>query len=278
MWLGFRRTTTISRTWVCSPPTPTPWTEPFLRPSNPGVLIIITDYVAAAGSGTRDTQSLHRIDPEVIKREVTAAGFMLEAEGNALMNPSDDLAVRSRQGASQVMLRFRKPRYSWLAPAKKRGLAPPGNPRRWAGGLRWANKQDFSALQWRLALRLLARSQEATRSLPAGRPRRLRSILSPASIHPETRGTAQHAAIVRLQKWGAGVFGQLEKSSAAFNSRPTLLDGSIIGAPPWAFFSTVPRPKRGCHGVACVFCLGVARRSQRERGAWRAVARSCEKR
>jgi predicted methyltransferase len=76
----------------------------------PGGTYFISDYVAAAGSGTRDTQSLHRIDPEVIKREVTAAGFILEAESNALMNPSDDLAVRSRQGASQVMLRFRKPR------------------------------------------------------------------------------------------------------------------------------------------------------------------------
>jgi predicted methyltransferase len=76
----------------------------------PGATFIITDYVAAAGSGTRDTQSLHRIDPEVIKREVTAAGFILEAESNALMNPTDDLTVRSRQGASQVMLRFRKPR------------------------------------------------------------------------------------------------------------------------------------------------------------------------
>jgi predicted methyltransferase len=75
-----------------------------------GGTFIITDYVAAAGSGTRDTQSLHRIDPEVIKREVTAAGFMLEAESNALVNPTDDLTVRSRQGASQVMLRFRKPR------------------------------------------------------------------------------------------------------------------------------------------------------------------------
>ena len=76
----------------------------------PGGTYFITDYVAAAGSGTRDTQSLHRIDPEVIKREVTAAGFMLEAESNALMNPSDNLAERSRQGASQLMLRFRKPR------------------------------------------------------------------------------------------------------------------------------------------------------------------------
>lgn len=76
----------------------------------PGGTYIVTDYVAAAGSGARDTQSLHRIDPEVIKREVTAAGFTLEAEGNALMNPSDNLAARSSQGASQVMLRFRKPR------------------------------------------------------------------------------------------------------------------------------------------------------------------------
>ena len=76
----------------------------------PGGTYFITDYVASAGSGTRDTQSLHRIDPEVIKREVTAAGFMLEAQSDALMNPSDDLAARSRQGASQVMLRFRKPR------------------------------------------------------------------------------------------------------------------------------------------------------------------------
>jgi predicted methyltransferase len=76
----------------------------------PGGTYMITDYIAPPGSGTRDTQSLHRIDPEIIKREVTAAGFVLEAESNALMNPSDDLAVRSKQGDSQVMLRFRKPR------------------------------------------------------------------------------------------------------------------------------------------------------------------------
>ena len=78
--------------------------------AKPGGTYFITDYIAAAGSGTRDTQSLHRIDPEVIKREVTEAGFMLEAEGNALMNPTDNFAERSRQGASQLMLRFRKPR------------------------------------------------------------------------------------------------------------------------------------------------------------------------
>lgn len=76
----------------------------------PGGTYVISDYIAAAGSGTRDTQSLHRIDPEIIKQEVTAAGFMLEAESNALNNPSDNLTERSRQGASQIMFRFRKPR------------------------------------------------------------------------------------------------------------------------------------------------------------------------
>ncbi len=75
----------------------------------PGGLYVITDYVGPAGSGMTLTQSLHRIDPQVIKDEVTAAGFMLEAESNAMMNPADDLTKRSGQGSSQIMLKFRKP-------------------------------------------------------------------------------------------------------------------------------------------------------------------------
>jgi predicted methyltransferase len=76
----------------------------------PGGLYIVTDYTAAAGSGTRDTQSLHRIDPDFIKREVTAAGFVLEAESNVLANPADNRTERSRQGSDQVFFKFRKPR------------------------------------------------------------------------------------------------------------------------------------------------------------------------
>src|SRR5262249_12696888 len=76
----------------------------------PGGLYVINDYEAAAGSGTRDTQSLHRIDPAVIKSEVTAAGFTFEGESNALKNANDKVAERSRQGASQVLYKFRKPR------------------------------------------------------------------------------------------------------------------------------------------------------------------------
>jgi predicted methyltransferase len=76
----------------------------------PGGLYVITDYVSAPGTGTTQTQSLHRIDPAVIKQEVTAAGFVLDGESNAMMNPMDDLTKRSGQGSSQIMLKFRKPR------------------------------------------------------------------------------------------------------------------------------------------------------------------------
>ncbi len=76
----------------------------------PGGLYVITDYVSAAGTGKTLTQSMHRIDPAVIKQEVTAAGFMLETESNAMMNPNDDLKGHSGQGSSQIMLKFRKPR------------------------------------------------------------------------------------------------------------------------------------------------------------------------
>jgi len=76
----------------------------------PGGLFIITDYVGQPGTGKTQTQALHRIDPAVIKSEAMAAGFMLEAESTALMNPMDNLTGRSGQGSSQMIYRFRKPR------------------------------------------------------------------------------------------------------------------------------------------------------------------------
>jgi predicted methyltransferase len=75
----------------------------------PGGLFVINDYEAQAGSGTRDTQTLHRIDPAVIKSEVTAAGFQFVSESNVLKNADDKLTDRSHQTASQVMYVFRKP-------------------------------------------------------------------------------------------------------------------------------------------------------------------------
>lgn len=76
----------------------------------PGGLYIVTDYEGAAGTGKTQTQALHRIDPAVIKAEVAAAGFVLEAESNALKNADDKMTERSRQGSTQVFYKFRKPR------------------------------------------------------------------------------------------------------------------------------------------------------------------------
>jgi predicted methyltransferase len=84
------------------------------RSLKPGGTFIIIDHVAAAGSGLRDTETLHRIDPDSIVAEVTAAGFVLEAQSALLRNPDDthalpvfDAAIRHR--TDQVVLRFRKP-------------------------------------------------------------------------------------------------------------------------------------------------------------------------
>ena len=90
----------------------------------PGGELLVIDHVAEAGSGVRDTETLHRIDPEVIIRTVEAAGFRLEAESDALRHPEDahdlkvfDPAVRWR--TDQVILKFRKP-------ATPPAAAPPG--------------------------------------------------------------------------------------------------------------------------------------------------------
>src|SRR5262249_32170993 len=76
----------------------------------PGGMYVITDYVAEAGSGKRDTQALHRIDPTVIKSEVAAAGFVFASASAVLANASGDQRGRSAQGADQVFYKFRKPR------------------------------------------------------------------------------------------------------------------------------------------------------------------------
>jgi predicted methyltransferase len=81
----------------------------------PGGVYYIIDHASAPGAGFTVTQSLHRSDPEAVKREVLAAGFTLEAEGNFLRNPEDNHAVGVNDGAiqgrtDQYVLRFRKPR------------------------------------------------------------------------------------------------------------------------------------------------------------------------
>jgi predicted methyltransferase len=81
----------------------------------PGGTYIVLDHTAEAGSGTRDTSTLHRIDPETVKAEVTAAGFKLEGSSDVLKNPQDPHTAGVRdpsiQGKTdQFILKFRKPK------------------------------------------------------------------------------------------------------------------------------------------------------------------------
>jgi predicted methyltransferase len=80
----------------------------------PGGLLIIVDHTAAAGSGTRDSETLHRIDPDVVKKDMTAAGFVFDGSSDALRNKDDPLTAKVfdasiRGHTDQFIYRFRKP-------------------------------------------------------------------------------------------------------------------------------------------------------------------------
>jgi predicted methyltransferase len=86
----------------------------FFAALKPGAVFIVIDHVAASGSGLRDTETLHRIDPIRMRREIEAAGFIFEAQSDVLRNAADDhkLAVFDpsiRGKTDQVLFRFRKP-------------------------------------------------------------------------------------------------------------------------------------------------------------------------
>src|SRR5690606_40001650 len=74
----------------------------------------IIDHAAAPGTGTSTTESLHRIDKQFVIDEITAAGFELAGESDALANPEDDHSVAvfdpSVSGQTdRFVLRFEKP-------------------------------------------------------------------------------------------------------------------------------------------------------------------------
>jgi predicted methyltransferase len=60
----------------------------------PGGYYVIVDHVAAAGSGTSDTQALHRIDAASVREEVEAAGFVLDAASDMLANKDDPHSIK----------------------------------------------------------------------------------------------------------------------------------------------------------------------------------------
>ncbi|MDG6347800.1 methyltransferase [Luteimonas sp. 8-5] len=81
---------------------------------NPGGVYIIIDHAAQDGSGLRDADSLHRIDPQLVRQQVEAAGFEFVGQSDALSNPVDDRTLsvfndEIRGYTDQFIYKFRKP-------------------------------------------------------------------------------------------------------------------------------------------------------------------------
>jgi predicted methyltransferase len=81
----------------------------------PGGIYLVVDHAAEAGSGGRDTKTLHRIDPKTVQSEVTAAGFVFVAGSDVLHQAGDDHTLKVfdpaiRGKTDQFILKFRKPK------------------------------------------------------------------------------------------------------------------------------------------------------------------------
>jgi predicted methyltransferase len=87
----------------------------FFNALKPGGIFLVIDHAAESGSGLRDTETLHRIDPMRMQSEIEAAGFVLESQSAALRNPQDDhrravFDPMIRGKTDQVVFLFRKPK------------------------------------------------------------------------------------------------------------------------------------------------------------------------
>lgn len=82
----------------------------------PGGVYCVLDHHAEEGSGSRDNQTLHRIDMELVKKEILEAGFVLDGSSDCLADPEDtrDWNIfkeggRYRDSTDRFVLRFKKP-------------------------------------------------------------------------------------------------------------------------------------------------------------------------
>ncbi|WP_242917323.1 methyltransferase [Caulobacter sp. CCUG 60055] len=80
----------------------------------PGGVYVVLDHAAADGSGLRDTDTLHRIDPKSVRAEVEKAGFVYVGETTVLRSAADphtanvfDPSIRGK--TDQFVYKFRKP-------------------------------------------------------------------------------------------------------------------------------------------------------------------------
>ena len=82
------------------------------RALKPGGLYVIADHAGRPGTGISESGTLHRIEAAFLQREVEAAGFRLQSEGNFLRNPNDPRDQNTPnppQPKDDFVLKFVKP-------------------------------------------------------------------------------------------------------------------------------------------------------------------------
>ena len=72
------------------------------------------DHHAEAGSGDRDVQTLHRVDAELVKKEILEADFEWVGSSDLLRHPEEDRTINVfkpeiRGKTDRFIFKFRKP-------------------------------------------------------------------------------------------------------------------------------------------------------------------------
>jgi predicted methyltransferase len=78
----------------------------------PGGYLVIADYAALPGAPITTGKTFHRLDEDVEKREIQAAGFKLVDEGMFLRNPADThdfIIFNAKIPIDIFVLKFQKP-------------------------------------------------------------------------------------------------------------------------------------------------------------------------
>jgi predicted methyltransferase len=80
----------------------------------PGAVFGIIDHAAANGSGSEHAKTLHRVEESLLREELTAAGFVFDAESPCLRNSQDDRSTnvflaQIRGKTDRFVQRYRKP-------------------------------------------------------------------------------------------------------------------------------------------------------------------------
>lgn len=77
----------------------------------PGGVFVVSGATAAKGAGFTAAETLNRVEPDAVKKELTAIGYTFDGESQALANASDDHTGVAAAGdkSDRFLLRFKKP-------------------------------------------------------------------------------------------------------------------------------------------------------------------------